>query len=188
MENAAISENKRDFQSYFFNDTVATKPGDKLSRRGHSEVPLEIHLSVFTSFFHQVKTRHARPAEESSWLAASSNNPEKHSHHSVLCIQCHTRDIKSSRLNTSLKTSQLGRHRGKKLGTYSNYNERTTLEIKSKFKIYSQQATTDCGPALDFLILSIKLDAGTALGGKQFTNKCYLIKLQKSGQRYHSAS
>ncbi len=28
------------FHSYFFNDTVATKPGDKLSGGGHSEVPL----------------------------------------------------------------------------------------------------------------------------------------------------
>lgn len=31
---------RRDFHYYLFNDTVATKPGDKLSRRSHSEVPL----------------------------------------------------------------------------------------------------------------------------------------------------
>lgn len=74
-EKQRFKNRRRDFGSYFFNDTVATKSSDKLSRRGHSEVPLEIHLSVFASFSHQVKTRHARPAVESLWLVYSFLHP-----------------------------------------------------------------------------------------------------------------
>lgn len=62
----------QDFRSYFFDDAVATKSGNKLRRRSHGEVPLNIHLPVVMSFFHQVKTRHTRPTAESSWLVVSS--------------------------------------------------------------------------------------------------------------------
>lgn len=75
----------KDFHSYFLYDTVATKPGDKLCRRGHREVPLKIHLSVFTSFFHQVKTGHARPAVGSSWLAFLTSNTAKRDYLGVFC-------------------------------------------------------------------------------------------------------
>lgn len=52
--------------SYFLDGAVAPKPGDELGRRGHGEVPLKIHLSVLASFFYQVKTRHARPDEDTT--------------------------------------------------------------------------------------------------------------------------
>lgn len=80
LHDATIAMNSKNTgrTSYFFNDTVATKSGDKLGRRGHGEVPLEIHLSVVMSFFHQVKTRHARPGGESSFLVALFNNTEKY--------------------------------------------------------------------------------------------------------------
>lgn len=152
----------RDFQSYFFNDPVATKAGDKLSRGGHGEVPLEIHLSVFTSFFHQVKTRHARPAVEHTWLAASSKNTQKH--HSVLRIHCHIRDIKSSQLNIILRTSQtnsLDRHRGKKSHNSVSWVHTVTTMTEQHWKSKTQVKVQNLlrlwtGPLISDLITKIR--------------------------------
>lgn len=46
---------------HLLDNFVATKAGDKLSRRSHSEIPLEIDTPAISALLHQVQPRHARP-------------------------------------------------------------------------------------------------------------------------------
>lgn len=45
---------KRNF--HLFNDFVATEAGHKLSRRGYSEVPLEVNTPAIPALLHQMQS------------------------------------------------------------------------------------------------------------------------------------
>ena len=57
---------------YLLDDPVAAEAGHELCRRGHGEVPLQIHLLVFTSLLHQVEAGHARPEEHRGFISATT--------------------------------------------------------------------------------------------------------------------
>lgn len=44
---------------HLLDNLVATKAGDKFSRRSHSEVPLEINTPAISALLHKVQARHA---------------------------------------------------------------------------------------------------------------------------------
>lgn len=47
--------------SYLLNNLVATKASDKLSRRSHSEVSLQVNTPAIPALLHQMQPGHARP-------------------------------------------------------------------------------------------------------------------------------
>lgn len=61
---------------YLLDYFVATKAGDKLSGRSHSEIPLEVNTPAIPALLHQVQPRHAWPILRNRDNAC--NGPLKH--------------------------------------------------------------------------------------------------------------